>query len=277
MGRWFGKRQRNDEVDLSLALEVDTVERVLRHCREGTRIVFGAPTRCPACGDYGFVERVDVTKVDNRCLTCGGTWVITRRALVAVRQPDVLAELHAQLATVWEPAPEPLVAPATHSVTGAEVERIAVGSVSIPKVRGDHVDELRLLLVEDDPADAELVRTVLAPFEPDGVSLRHAETRTAAERVVSRSPDIDLVLLDLGLPDSSGLSTLSRWNPTRPSPPVVVLSGNDNTGLVDASRHFGAALYVHKRRLIDLAVDLDGASALVSTLRTVSLTGAAPA
>lgn len=273
MRRWFGKRQSSGDVELNfeLALELDTIERVLRHCRADTRIVFGAPTRCPDCGDYGLVEGVDplAAKVDNRCLTCGAVWVITRRALIASRRPAVVAALHALL--------EPVTTPPTPADTQPELDRITVAPVAAAELRPEPEDALHLLLVEDDPADAELVRTVFAPFEPTGVSLRHAETRTEAERVVSNSPDIDLVLLDLGLPDSSGLATLSRWNPSRPSPPVVVLSGNDNAALVDASRHFGAALYVHKRRLVDLAADHDSASDLVATLRTVSLTGVAPA
>lgn len=271
MARRFRRRPAAETLDLAFALELDIVERVLRHYRPGTRIVFGAPTRCPDCGDYGLVERVDlvVAKADNRCLACGATWVITRRALAAVRRPAIAGALHALLES------DPVVV--GQRADGSAPEPITVPSTTVSELQADHRDVLRLLLVEDDPADAELVRTVFAPFEPSGVSLRHAETRAEAERVVSRSSDIDLVLLDLGLPDSSGLSTLSRWNPSRPSPPLVVLSGNDNAGLVDASRHFGAALYVHKRRLIDLAFDRDSAKDLVSTLRTVSLTGMAPA
>ncbi|MCX7620900.1 MAG: response regulator [Acidimicrobiales bacterium] len=247
---WFRKRHSGQESEDGLLGEIETVERVLRRCSAGTSIVFGAPTRCPDCGDYGFIDRVDprAARVDNRCLTCGALWVITRRALAARTRPEIMAALKGVAASVpeWPRRRAPL-----------------------------SDDELRLLLVEDDPADAELVRTVFAPFEPNGVSLCHAETRSEGERLVSASPDIDLVLLDLGLPDSSGLTTLSRWNPGRPSPPLVVLSGNDNAGLVEASRYFGAALYVHKRQLVDLAVDRQSAVELVAALREVSLTGAA--
>ncbi|MGO2043104.1 MAG: response regulator, partial [Cellulosimicrobium funkei] len=69
-------------------------------------------------------------------------------------------------------------------------------------------DELRILLVEDDDADAILVEELLA----DGnlkVELHRATTLDGAlEMVVSH--DVDCVLLDLGLPDSVGLSAVER-------------------------------------------------------------------
>ncbi|EIV94511.1 PP2C family protein-serine/threonine phosphatase [Frankia sp. QA3] len=84
-----------------------------------------------------------------------------------------------------------------------------------------------VLLVEDDDADAflvsELLDEVAAPVELSRV-------RTVAE-AVRRSEQVACVLLDLGLPDSEGLSALRRLLAVEAGAPVVVL-----TGLVDEYR-----------------------------------------
>lgn len=47
----------------------------------GGKINFGAPTKCPNCGDFGFVESVANGVQSNRCMHCGQTWDFTRRGL----------------------------------------------------------------------------------------------------------------------------------------------------------------------------------------------------
>ncbi len=63
-----------------LADELETLERVQAH---NASIHFGAPTRCPACASYGFVEHLDLVAgvADNRCPSCATSWRITQRAL----------------------------------------------------------------------------------------------------------------------------------------------------------------------------------------------------
>jgi signal transduction histidine kinase len=104
----------------------------------------------------------------------------------------------------------------------------------------DLTDELRLLLVEDNPGDARLVRhhlrtdassTFVAP------SVTHVETLDAAVDRLGAG-GFDLVLLDLGLADSRGIETLERLtdridDADLPPVPVVVLTGltDDETAL----------------------------------------------
>ena len=47
----------------------------------GGEITFGAPTRCPNCGDYGFVEAVAAGVQRNRCMQCGEVWQFSQRGL----------------------------------------------------------------------------------------------------------------------------------------------------------------------------------------------------
>lgn len=83
----------------------------------------------------------------------------------------------------------------------------------------------RVLVVEDNPGDADLVAIALAeadggPFEPD-----HVTTLSEALTCVARSPAPDVVLLDLSLPDALGLEGLRRLKEAAPGVPVVVLTG----------------------------------------------------
>ena len=59
----------------------------------GVTVTFGAPTRCPECGNYGLVEQVnDAAGVAHeRCLSCGHTWVVTKRAVAAAKRPSAKA------------------------------------------------------------------------------------------------------------------------------------------------------------------------------------------
>lgn len=86
---------------------------------------------------------------------------------------------------------------------------------------------LRILLVEDEQTDAELIRRTLQrrfsiPFE-----LMHAlDLATARQLVDTASPD--LIVLDLSLPDSSGLDTFRCLHEAVADTPIVVLSGYDD-------------------------------------------------
>lgn len=84
--------------------------------------------------------------------------------------------------------------------------------------------QVRILLIEDNPDDAALVRAVLGeetrtPFQlRDAASLAEGLACLGGERV-------DVILLDLGLPDSHGLGTLEQILQRAPQVPVVVLTG----------------------------------------------------
>jgi two-component system cell cycle response regulator len=82
---------------------------------------------------------------------------------------------------------------------------------------------LLLLLVEDNPADAEYVQELL-DLVPDGkVEVRHAETLAAARSQLSDAPDC--ALLDLNLPDTDGLEGVADLSRHAPELPIVVLTG----------------------------------------------------
>ncbi len=106
-------------------------------------------------------------------------------------------------------------------------------------------ERLRLLLVEDNPGDAALIAELLPRAGPVEYEIEVApRLATALERL--RQERFDVVLLDLGLPDSVGLDTLRVMRREADNIPIVVLTGNDDerTGL--AAIQEGAQDYVVK-------------------------------
>ena len=104
---------------------------------------------------------------------------------------------------------------------------------------------LRLLLVEDDDADARLVAESLRDVAPGPHALeRVARLADALEGVAQQRPD--LVLLDLSLPDSGGLDTLTRTRAALSGTPIVVLTGLDDGQIAREALRQGAQDYLVK-------------------------------
>jgi PAS domain S-box-containing protein len=107
---------------------------------------------------------------------------------------------------------------------------------------------IRVLLVEDNPGDARLVEILLAEADSFGTFLltnakRLDEAIEQLERVV-----FHVVLLDLSLPDSSGLETVSRIRGAASELPIVVLSGQDDEETALWALQRGAEDYLVKGR-----------------------------
>ena len=104
---------------------------------------------------------------------------------------------------------------------------------------------LKILLVEDASADAVLLRQALEDELEVPFTLEHVERLAVALPLLSRG-DIDVVLLDLKLPDSEGLETLVRVRSRAPGVPVVVLTAAADQSLATQSLHQGAQDYLMK-------------------------------
>jgi two-component system, cell cycle response regulator len=110
------------------------------------------------------------------------------------------------------------------------------------------VEALRILLVEDDPEDAELVQDALSEVAGFSYTLRRAWRFTEAIELLEREA-FDIALLDLWLPDASGFDTLAGLRGRSPEMPVVVLTGLDDESFgIEAVRH-GAQDYLVKGRV----------------------------
>ena len=105
-----------------------------------------------------------------------------------------------------------------------------------------------ILLVEDNPGDARLIREYLSEVKTGSYHIQAAETLDGALSALSNR-DFDVVLVDLALPDSQGLDTLDRVLAQAPGNPIIVLTGlDDEETALEAVRH-GAADYLFKGRI----------------------------
>jgi serine phosphatase RsbU (regulator of sigma subunit) len=105
---------------------------------------------------------------------------------------------------------------------------------------------LRVLLVEDDEGDALLVEEQLAAW---GGSVRLARARSLAEAESLALGEVDCALLDLNLPDASGLDALRRLRGVADGPPILVLTGFDDARRGVEAVGAGAHDYLLKGRV----------------------------
>ena len=117
---------------------------------------------------------------------------------------------------------------------------------------------IRALLIEDNPGDARLIREMLR----DAGGAANSIVVSVADRLSSGLQELhehgaDLVLLDLSLPDSTGLATFDALHAANPTTPVVVLSGLADESVAITAVHHGAQDYLVKGQV-------DGAALLRS-------------
>ncbi|MCP5113898.1 MAG: response regulator/pilus assembly protein [bacterium] len=107
---------------------------------------------------------------------------------------------------------------------------------------------INTLLVEDNPGDAALFREMLLTRPDAPFQVRWASSLAKATDRLQNS-SFDVVLLDLGLPDSNGLDTFTQFHCSAPHLPVIVLSGNDDDQLALRAVRAGAEDYLTKGNL----------------------------
>ena len=102
-----------------------------------------------------------------------------------------------------------------------------------------------VLLIEDDPYDAELTMAVLGEIRSFRCLAERAETLSRGLDRLSRG-GVDLVLLDLGLPDSLGLGTFELAYVQYPDIPIIILSGLADEEMAIKTVQEGAQDYLVK-------------------------------
>lgn len=106
-------------------------------------------------------------------------------------------------------------------------------------------DHKTILLVEDNPGDSRLIQELLSKVTTSQTVLVVADRLSTGLEALEREK-ADVVLLDLGLPDSQGLDTLARAHAKAPSTPIVVLTGLDDEATGRKAIAKGAQDYVIK-------------------------------
>jgi diguanylate cyclase (GGDEF)-like protein len=109
-------------------------------------------------------------------------------------------------------------------------------------------ERYNVLLIEDNPGDARLLKEMLAEEPAAPFTLKCADRLSRGMEMLS-SERIDLLLLDLSLPDSHGLETFSKVYAHAPKVPIIVLTGNDDGALALSAVKAGAQDYLFKGNL----------------------------
>ncbi|MGK8491936.1 response regulator [Nocardia asiatica] len=108
---------------------------------------------------------------------------------------------------------------------------------------------IRVLIVEDEPLIAEAHRAYverIAGFTPVGVAHTGREAMRAAADAAAEGTPIDLVLMDIGLPDASGLDVAAALTGLAPRPDVIAITSARDLAMVRTAVSHGVVLYLLK-------------------------------
>lgn len=108
---------------------------------------------------------------------------------------------------------------------------------------------VKVLLIEDNLAEARLLQEVLKGTQPEEFELFHVQRLKEALQALDNTFPYDAILLDLTLPDSEGLASLDSLLARAPNLPIVILTNtNDDRLALEAVRQ-GAQDYLWKRQI----------------------------
>ncbi|MBI5741837.1 MAG: response regulator [Nitrospirae bacterium] len=109
-------------------------------------------------------------------------------------------------------------------------------------------NRIKVLVIEDNPGDVYLLRVLLSQAENVAVDMEHADSLSAALSFLS-TIKVDVILSDLGLPDSQGIDTFLSVHKQFPDIPVIVLSGLEDEALAVEAVRKGAQDYLFKGKV----------------------------
>lgn len=107
------------------------------------------------------------------------------------------------------------------------------------------MDSARVLIVEDNVVDALRLQDALGESTSTRFAVNHVETLSEVKACL-QDEKFDVVVLDLGLPDSQGIGTFVEVKKLHPTVPIVVLSGLDDEALAIQAVREGAQDYLCK-------------------------------
>jgi len=111
----------------------------------------------------------------------------------------------------------------------------------------NHDQSINILLIEDDPGDADLFQEILSESNEQTFSVKWVDSLQAGLGCLTQPHHhFDIILLDLSLPDSHGLTTFTEVQAQAPMMPIVVLSGLDDETMAVTAVQEGAQDYLVK-------------------------------
>jgi DNA-binding NarL/FixJ family response regulator len=118
---------------------------------------------------------------------------------------------------------------------------------------GKEADKLKILVVDDHPLIRQALRDVLKEVKRDATVLE-ASSCSQAMQVIAEHPDLELILLDLNLPDRDGFSMLTELGERYPAISVAVLSAQQDRDSVVRALDLGALGFIPKSGQFEVMV-----------------------
>lgn len=121
---------------------------------------------------------------------------------------------------------------------------------SMERPLGSPLSNLNILLIEDSETDAYIIRRVLSSHMRHPCCVIHADSMATAKAIIEKSDNvdsIDLILLDLGLPDTENNNdTFDRMKEIKEKIPVIILTNLQDHEFALSTMNAGAEDYVVK-------------------------------
>lgn len=105
-------------------------------------------------------------------------------------------------------------------------------------------NNIKILLVDDDEVDREVIRKALSALEAS-----ITEVKTGMECIAALKESFGIIILDYKLPDYDGLELIAEIKKLVPSTPIVVITGFGNEDLVRATTMAGVMDYIPKNKI----------------------------
>jgi len=106
-------------------------------------------------------------------------------------------------------------------------------------------DSSTVLLIEDNLGDIVSIRTMISELSDGVFELKFAESLGEALKIL-KSENFDVVLMDLGLPDSQGFRTFTQVHNQMPELPIIIITGLEDEDLGVSAVKEGAQDYLVK-------------------------------
>ena len=107
---------------------------------------------------------------------------------------------------------------------------------------------MNLLLIEDNPADRDLIRIFLKGVYSNSCNVTTASTLTEGLNLLG-AQKFEVIIVDLSLPDSSGLDTFSKVNAKASHTPIIVLTGLEDESIGINAVKYGAQDFLIKGKI----------------------------
>ncbi len=107
---------------------------------------------------------------------------------------------------------------------------------------------MNILMIEDNPADAQRIRSILNSRDDMGINIGYANKLSSGLKRIDRE-DFDVLLLDLNLSDSRGLNTLKKTKKKTKDLPIIVMSEKKDERMSKKAKEEGAYEYISKQGL----------------------------